>query len=312
MVFYRLDDPEGRRRWEALQATRASPFAHPLFLEALGQLFDRPIEVVEVEEAETHDTAAVALLVRQQGPWRLATHPPLLPESPLICTTSSDKAALPGRLLTALTRRYARIDLHLPPQWLDVRPALWSGWHAHPLYTYEIDLAQTSPTHWSENPRRLFRKAASAYRLIEDVALAPVLAHLVEASYQRHHRRPPAPAPRLTPLLETLATSGLIRLFGAQHATGHTEAAVALMVHPPRVWYWLAGSKPGPAMTVLLGHLWPRLRAEGFRWFDFVGANTPSIAEFKRRFNPKLRLYFRLTYDRSLLQALLRHVPGLR
>ncbi len=312
MVLYRLDDPEGRRRWEALQATRASPFAHPVVLEALGQLFDRPIEVVEVEEDEARGTAAVALMVRRQGPWRLATHPPLLPESPLICTISGNEAALPGRLLTALARRYARVDLHLPPEWLDVRPALWRGWHAHPLYTYEIDLAQTSPAHWSENPRRLFRKAASSYRLIEEAALAPVLAHLVAASYRRHRRRPPAPAHRIAALLKTLAPTGLIRLFGAQDATGQVDAAVALMVQPPHAWYWLAGSRPGPAMTVLLGYLWSQLREEGFRWFDFVGANTPSIAEFKRRFNPKLQLYFRLTYDRSFLQTLLRHVPGLR
>ncbi len=308
MICYRLEDPEGRRRWEALQAARTSPFAHPEVLLGLARLFDRRVEIVEVD-AEG-GSAAVALLARRAGPWRWASHPPLLPTSPLIVPDTS-VPVLPERLLEALARRYARVDLHLPPGWTDVRPALWRGWRAHPLYTYEIDLEQTSLTHWSENPRRLFRKAATNYRLIEDARLAPVAARLVATGYRRHHRPPPASAERLAALIQTLAETGPVRLFGVQHATGETEATVVLMVAPPRVWYWLAGSVPGPAMTVLLGHLWSQLREEGFRWFDFVGANTPSIAEFKRRFNPTLRLYFRLTYDRSPLQTLLRHVPGL-
>lgn len=309
VICYWLDDPEGRRRWEALQAARTSPFAHPEVLRALGQLFNRRVEMVEIETAS--GPVAVALLVRQIGPWRLATHPPLLPESPLIVPAALT-SVLPERLITALTQRYVRVELHLPPAWTDVRPALWHGWRAHPLYTYETDLKQATPAYWSENPRRIFHKAATHYRLIEDASLAPVLARLMEASYRRHRRSPPASATRLAPLLETLTAVGPVRLFGVQHATGQIEAAVALITQRPRAWYWLAGSVPGPAMTVLLGHLWAQLCAEGFRQFDFVGANTPSIAEFKRRFNPTLRLYFRLTHDRSWLQMLLRCVPGLR
>ena len=309
MICYRLEDPEGRRRWEALQAARTSPFAHPEVLLGLARLFGRRVEIVEVDAGG--GPAAIALLVRRMGPWRWASHPPLLPESPLIVPDRS-APVLPERLLEALARRYARVDLHLPPGWMDVRPALWRGWRAQPLYTYAIDLDQTAPAHWSENPRRLFRKVAAHYRLIEDARLAPVVARLVAAGYRRHRRPPPAPADRLAALLEALAAAGPLRIFGVQNASGETEAAVALVVERPRAWYWLAGSMPGPAMTVLLGHLWSRLREEGFRWFDFVGANTPSIAEFKRRFNPTLQLYFRLTRDRSPLQTLLRHVPGLR
>jgi hypothetical protein len=37
-------------------------------------------------------------------------------------------------------------------------------------------------------------------------------------------------------------------------------------------------------MTVLIGTVVPRLHALGVKSFDFVGANTPSITEFKRRF----------------------------
>jgi hypothetical protein len=51
-------------------------------------------------------------------------------------------------------------------------------------------------------------------------------------------------------------------------------------------------------MTVLIGKLLDELSQEGFEYFDLVGANTPSIAEFKRRLNPVLVPYFRVRHVR--------------
>ena len=74
--------------------------------------------------------------------------------------------------------------------------------------------------------------------------------------------------------------------------------------------YWIAGSPPGPAMTVLLGHTLPRLRDAGLQRFDFVGANTPSIAEFKRHFGPTLTPYFHLEKITRPELRLLRRLKG--
>lgn len=77
-------------------------------------------------------------------------------------------------------------------------------------------------------------------------------------------------------------------------ATGACEAGVVVLHDDATAHYWIAGSRPGPAMTVLLGHLLERLASNGMKLFDFVGANTPSIAEFKRRFGPQLVSYYRV------------------
>lgn len=306
-----LDDPLCRQRWEALELLCPAPFAQTLVLTTLARHFGRRVEVI-LSDAD-RNVLATALLVRHQHLWHVAAQLPLLPYAAL----RSHAATAPSpeqlaALLELLEHRYARIDLHLPPGWVDVRAALWRGWRARPLYTYQLSLTHSGPEHWSENPRRLFRKARAQYHFVEDAALAPALAQLVRLSYARHRRHPPLPETQLRTLLEELLPSGLLRLFGVLNDRAYPEAAVALLVHPPHAWYWLAGSEPGPAMTVLLGELWQRLQAEGFETFDFVGANTPSIAEFKRRFKPKLRLYFRLEYDRSALHTLLRRLPGLR
>ena len=79
-----------------------------------------------------------------------------------------------------------------------------------------------------------------------------------------------------------------------------------VLTHGRTAYYWIAGSVPGPAMTVILGAVLGRLRSEGFESFDFLGANTPSIAEFKRRFGPALVEYPRLVASRSrIFEAML-------
>ena len=49
------------------------------------------------------------------------------------------------------------------------------------------------------------------------------------------------------------------------------------------VTYWIVGGIPGPATTVLIGHLAEWARAEGFARLSMGGANVPDVAEFKRK-----------------------------
>jgi len=60
-------------------------------------------------------------------------------------------------------------------------------------------------------------------------------------------------------------------------------------------WYWVAGSKRGPAMTVLLTRSLEFLREQGITTLDFMGANTDGITEFKRRFGGRLVEYTHYT-----------------
>jgi hypothetical protein len=78
----------------------------------------------------------------------------------------------------------------------------------------------------------------------------------------------------------------------AQHiASGIDEAAIVLLHRLSDAFYWIVGSSPGPSMTILIAHVFEHCAANNIRRFDFVGANTPSIADFKRRFGPKLTTY---------------------
>jgi hypothetical protein len=92
--------------------------------------------------------------------------------------------------------------------------------------------------------------------------------------------------------VEKLLHRGIATAYAAvQKNSGKTEAGIVTLSEGDTAYYWLAGSRPGPSMTVLLGKLCERLYEEGFSTLDLVGANTPSIAEFKRRFGSTLVPY---------------------
>ena len=119
------------------------------------------------------------------------------------------------------------------------------------------------------------------------------MAHLCAESYRRHQRNAPAAESQLVALIQQLQTAGAARVFAATASGENAPSGGVIVLHDGRTaHYWIAGSRPGPAMTVLLGKLLPRLRDEGLEVFDFVGANTPSIAEFKRHFRPRLTPYY--------------------
>jgi hypothetical protein len=204
-------------------------------------------------------------------------------------------------LLGAMERRFSAAVLHLPPAAQDVRVFTWRGWTVQPLYTYRIRLnADTDPLlAWSESARRIARHQASAFEIVETAA--DLQARLVVESYRRNHRRPPLGGDALTKIIQTLKYQGLLRTMGARSVdTGEVDASIALLLHDSSAYYWLAGSRPGVAMTALLARVLPDLAASGTTTFDFVGANTASIAEFKRKFGGQLAAYFRAVWKRGV------------
>ena len=199
--------------------------------------------------------------------------------------------------------------MHHHPSLNDVRLFKWAGWSTAPLYTYCIDLEGCDDVQeqWSSNAKRNFKNRAADYAFQERGDHLPHVLNLVQNSYLRHNRAVPAPLPKLLSFSRLLQDEGMIRVFTVTPNNENQPTAGIALLHDGKVaYYWLAGSTPGPSMTVLLGNLLPLLKADGFKSFDFVGANTPPIAEFKRRFGPTLVPYYSSTMTRNRLLASLR------
>jgi Acetyltransferase (GNAT) domain len=237
----------------------------------------------------------------RRGPFRLGIVPvftsytPWLISSPSPASAIHAREAIEERLLETIERDFDQVRLHLPPHVYDMRPFQWRGWSVSTFYTYRISLTpNVDPVEaWSASARRNYAGAREKYVFREEADAGDALLSISRASYARHDRRYPADPEALVGAVRELQRMGFVRIFTVRRTpSSNVEAAVGLLVAGDTAYYWMAGSLPGEAMTVLLGNLLPRLSDEGVKTFDFAGANTPTIAEFKRRFGGVLTPFY--------------------
>lgn len=315
--IHALDDPGVDDRWVALseRSPLRSPFSEIPFLRAAAAAAEGLRTRIHFVEEDGQDVAGCALHWRRRGPYAEIVIPPFTAYSALLIGTPAGESEVHARstpfdrLLKSIEASYDVLRIHLPPGVDDVRSAIWSGWSDRPLYTYVRDLDPAAdPAHgWSSGTARTFRKHRDAYETIDPGSHA--CAALCAESYARGGRPSPLRHERLRRLIEDLSTEEALVRFGARHRTsGDVDASVAVLRQGRAAYYWVAGSRPGPAMTVLVGDMLYALASRGVEHFDFLGANTPSIAEFKRRFGCRLVRYHRLAHftrkELKLLHAL--------
>jgi hypothetical protein len=298
--FHRPGDPGIVAAWERLlagspQATACSDLRFAARVEAALGL---PVQVAAVWEGDALRAGAV-LFEKRVGPYRAAALPPLvqyvtpLLDAPPRETDIHHHRSVLDALLAAVAEAFDQAQFVLHPSLDDARALQWNGWAVAPAYTYRIDLSTGAVTSgWSSNPKRTWKNERDAFEIVEGAGWTSEAAALVEASHARQGESMGVEPAAAWALARGLAEVGLVRTFVARRE-GRAEAGLLVLSDGRTAHYWLAGSVPGPAMTVLLGHVLGQLRADGVAWFDFAGANTPSIAEFKRRFGATLVPYFR-------------------
>ena len=288
---YNLDNADACARYHALweEAPERTVFASLRYARAVDEVFGL--------DSSMHfcgEDAALLLHTKGRGPLRRVIVPPSTQYSALLLGKPAPahqvhRQVAPLDHLLKLTEQQAR-SADLLVKLNDPRTAQWRGWDVRPLFTYLIDLPSNIDD-WSEGARRTRRSKTSSYIIEEDPCHLRTIIDLCVKSYGRHERRMPGkPA-----ALETLAKAmgPWARAFAAMR-NDTVEGGIVILHDDRTAHYWIAGSIPGPAMTVLIGEVLRILHASGIAKFDFVGANTPSIAEFKRTFGPVLTQYYHL------------------
>ncbi len=299
---YALDNQEARQRWEYLwkSSPQRSAFTSLSYADCAAAAFGLRARLVLVGSGATDEAGAITLHSRA----RRATPPPFTQYFGPVLRQPSDETLVHGRrsplelTLAALEAEY-RYMLFLT-RLEDPRPAQWRRWHVAPSFTYILSPAEGRAA-WSASTRRTYKKYDGVCDFTEDDGAAPQIVRCCQESYVRHRRKLPAPNNNLVRLVESLQERGMVRLFTLRRA-GRLEGGLALLHDGQMAHYWIAGSTPGPAMTVLVGRTLRTLRSSGISAFDFVGANTPTIAEFKRRFGARLSMYYRLEFGRTILR----------
>ena len=272
-----LSDSATRQEYEKawLDQAPASPFLDPSYLSALdrhtplrGHVYSGPALIV-------------CVFKKRVGPFHIVVQPPHTP----FCAWLGRQGGNPDQtqsLIDNIGKDCSEATLLLPIGNTVDPDTLPDRWHSSDRYTYEIDVQNYSDDLQSENVRRIWKKSKDDYEISSDSDRLDDVLDLVNDSLIRKgigfpHRG-----------IVSRISNDLVDLKNATvysgHSAGGIEAGIVLLHTESTAAYWLAGSVPGPAMTILIIKMLAELKGKGLQRFDFVGANTPSVAEFKRRF----------------------------
>lgn len=246
---------------------------------------------------------------------RIATSDPLTPYNNLLLAPMAGNESQHLQAIEAALRfatagaGYTSLSLH--PECNDLRPFSWAGWTVQHLYTYVIDIQDIEKVWdgYSSSLRRKLRRAEDGGISVNESTNIKLLLEQYRYSYSRHGIKPPIPAPLVQKWVEGAMRLGG-RLFVAFDRNGTPLASRLIIQRHPHVYDWIAGSSEQSeavsANHALIHTILKTSSQEGFTTFDFRGANTPGVIEFKRSFGGTLVPYFDAVYTRSTFIAALR------
>ncbi|MEO0560135.1 MAG: GNAT family N-acetyltransferase [Bacteroidota bacterium] len=284
------------QRWQA--QPDPSPFTHPDVCAAAAEAFGLATTVW------MNDHASAVAFEKRVGVGLLSALalalPPVVPVSAPILTPAPSEADNHhgdtdlDALIQALSATYAQATFALPSSWRDPRPFAWAGWTAESRFTYTVQLPSDTDT-WSSGRRQTLRSHAETFDVRVDADPPEIAAEFQSEAYQRKGIAFDPSVAQMSQIASAMQEAGCLRTVVAWQDEAARAAAV-FAVAGTRATYWLAGSEPGPAMTVLFANAFEALAAEGVTEIDLGGANVRSVAEFKRQFGARLAPVFRVRH----------------
>lgn len=307
---------EHENTWQQLHAAaqEATVFSSASWLNTLAELFHRDAVAVLLMRG-TRPVAGIPLLLRRRGMLRAAPPLPITLYAGVLTVADHrlwrDDFA---KLLGAVERRCHFICLSAAPG-EELQNAFQARrWTVQPRQNRYLRL-QSEEALWdgySQSLRRKIRRASENDLRLDLDPTPGMLAECYGESYHRHGIQPPIPVPEIQRWLSDLHRQGLVQMYAARRADGRCVATRAFVRDGATVYDWLAGSNPPLAPSGshwLLHTLLTREIDAGITRFDFMGANTPGVSDFKRSFGGTPLQYVDMEWFRP---SLLKHLNRLR
>ncbi|MBI2505511.1 MAG: GNAT family N-acetyltransferase [Candidatus Latescibacteria bacterium] len=206
-------------------------------------------------------------------------------------------------LIAHLRQEYHHWALVHAPAVGDMRPFTWAGWEVRVRYTYQMELGNREGL-WERLERRtrtVIRKAEGSGFRVQPTEDLDLFRQQYERLYARQGGRMPVGAGVAQGFAEAACQAGLAHGLKVESPEGQVAAVVIFVRGFEGHYAWVAGADPELNHTGATSLLyWKYFEQEQGR-FDFVGANIPSIAFFKRGFGGELVPYFAVEGFRDTL-----------
>ena len=285
--------------WDRLHASsnRATVFSSSGWLRLLGEVFERPATASLLLSGDD-PVAGIPLLTAQRGPLRVS--PPLPITLYAGWLADERRVTVPSSglhdLLDHIERHCHYASLGLPPKEALADLLRTRRWTLHRMQTRRIAIADADALWrgYSQSLRRKLRRAHESDLHLDHDPPSALMADCYELSYQRHGISPPIPKERVRGWIEALKRNGLVATYAARRLDGRCAAVRAVTRDGDMLYDWLAGADPAVAPSAshwLVHEILTHYHEQGCRHFDFMGANTPGVADFKRSFGGELVPY---------------------
>lgn len=209
------------------------------------------------------------------------------------------KLNISNEIISFLNREFSQITLILSPTYNDIRGYIWNNFSEKVLYTYSSIIDNPGNLFESFDPdvKRQINKLENTDFTINKNDSIKTFFDLQEKSFLRQQYSFKLSKTEFFEFLKGLDSEKCYKVYTIYEA-GIPSYSTVILIHKQTAYYWLAGGDPAffakGHNKILLWEIILDLNKEGVKYFDFVGANTPSISKYKSNFGLNLVPYYYL------------------
>lgn len=293
---------------------QGSVFQHVDWLQTIFRFQDKKIEtrVIVCLDKEENIVGGIAFGSMRKYGIRMVIRPYLSPFSGVLVTHKKSKylskdiqfrKEVLRHLIDFIEKDHKIIDLNVPPDITDIRPFSWKGYDITVRYTFRKRLEKEEGLFKNFDPalRRQIKKAeknAIKVQHVSDDLYIEQFHKLLILSFQRQGIGFFLDSNDFLSFIHTLRANDVKIRFYLAFKSGHAIAGCAMLFTKNTVYYWMAGADPAYFSSggnqILLWQAFQDFQNEGMELFDFMGANTPGITDYKATYNFELVPYYKV------------------
>lgn len=246
--------------------------------------------------------------------------PPATPYcSPLIkpkATISVTKQESYNYTINELINKYLEsklkfVKINFPSACIDVRFWNWKKYDNRVLYTYTASVSDTEAliSKFDSDIKRRAKKAKElTYKFCSDNSDIHIsdFFNLQNKTMEKQQHKFPLSEKTFIDVMLHMMSKDVAKIYTIYFEDTPVSSCVILF-DKLKAYYWLAGSDPNYLKLgfnqLLFVEMIEQIAALGVEYFDFVGANTPSIARYKSTFNMNLQPYFQIEKKLGILKS---------
>ena len=208
-------------------------------------------------------------------------------------------------------QKFDHINMHLSPEFIDIRPFTWNGWDSNVRYAYYAELDRDIDKHISRNMRREIKRTRENKTEIRKMNDPKIYYDLFSMVFRRQNMKPPVPIDFFYRVFELIESDKIGHMASLEMPSKEIVAAQIRLYHGKQIYAWSAASNPKfrshGYTTLLYYHEFKNLENGNFKYLNLMAANTPQFTDFITGFNPKLVPYYSISFSNERYN-ILKHI----